>query len=178
MEGPVEFGPFPPAGQDEYKVVCYFTNWAWYRPGAGKYRPEDIDSSLCTHVMYGFAVLGTNGLIRPHDSWADLDNEFYKKVTALKKKGVKVVLALGGWNDSAGDKYSKLVNNPESRRRFVEHAVEFVEKHNFDGLDLDWEYPKCWQVRNSFGFGFHIGPTVYSKHFFYLLHVNGKLKIV
>merc|ERR1712223_1116732 len=38
----------------DYKVVCYFTNWAWYRPGVGKYIPEDIDPSLCTHVVYGF----------------------------------------------------------------------------------------------------------------------------
>merc|ERR1711976_574779 len=61
----------------DYKVVCYYTNWAWYRPGIGKYRPEDIDPTICTHVVYGFAVLGHDGLIKPHDSWADLDNEFY-----------------------------------------------------------------------------------------------------
>ena len=59
----------------DYKVVCYFTNWAWYRPGAGKYRAEDIDPTLCTHIIYGFAVLDySNLLIKPHDTWADIDN--------------------------------------------------------------------------------------------------------
>jgi hypothetical protein len=29
---------------------------------------------------------------------------------------------------------------------FVKHALEFLTEHNFDGPDLDWEYPKCWQV--------------------------------
>ena len=57
------------------QVVCYFTNWAWYRPGAGKYKPEDIDEELCTHIVYGFAVLDPRTfLIRAHDSWADFDN--------------------------------------------------------------------------------------------------------
>lgn len=59
----------------DFKVVCYFTNWAWYRPGLGKYRPEDIDPTLCTHIVYGFAVLDySNLIIKPHDSWADIDN--------------------------------------------------------------------------------------------------------
>lgn len=59
---------------------------------------------------------------------------------------MKVSLALGGWNDSAGDKYSRLVNNPAARKKFIAQAVQFLEKYNFDGLDLDWEYPVCWQV--------------------------------
>jgi len=134
-------------GTDEYKVVCYFTNWAWYRPGEGKYKPSDIDYTLCSHIIYGFAVLdGSRLTIKPHDRWADFDNNFYKNVTALRKHGIKVLIAIGGWNDSAGDKYSKLVNDPTSRSRFVTHIVEFIKQHNFDGLDLDWEYPVCWQV--------------------------------
>jgi len=131
----------------DYKVVCYFTNWAWYRPGAGKYRAEDIDPTLCTHIVYGFAVLDySNLLIKPHDAWADLDNEYYKKVTDYQKYGIKVTIAIGGWNDSEGDKYSRLVNNPSARKKFIEHVLKFIEKHNFDGLDLDWEYPSCWQT--------------------------------
>lgn len=59
----------------EFKVVCYFTNWAWYRQGVGKYLPSDIDPDLCTHIIYGFAVLnGDEFIIKPHDTWADFDN--------------------------------------------------------------------------------------------------------
>ena len=62
-------------------------------------------------MVYGFAVLDSNKLvIKPHDSWADLDNQFYQKVTFLKQHGVKVLIAIGGWNDSKGNKYSRLVN--------------------------------------------------------------------
>ncbi|KAF7994541.1 hypothetical protein HCN44_004013 [Aphidius gifuensis] len=130
-----------------YKVVCYFTNWAWYRRGSGKYLPQHIDHTLCTHIIYGFAVLDYSELtIKAHDSWADYDNNFYEKVVAYKKRGLKVLLALGGWNDSAGDKYSRLVNSASSRKKFIDHAIKFINKYGFDGIDLDWEYPVCWQV--------------------------------
>ncbi len=72
--------------------------------------------------------------------------EFYKRVTALKSPDRKVLLAIGGWNDSEGDKYSRLVSSPATRKKFIDHVVDFLKQHNFDGLDLDWEYPKCWQV--------------------------------
>lgn len=68
---------------------------------------------------------------------------------AQKKNGVKVSLAIGGWNDSEGDKYSRLVNDPAARKKFTDHAIQFLEKYGFDGIDLDWEYPVCWQVRET-----------------------------
>nr|QDA39872.1 chitinase 4 [Phenacoccus solenopsis] len=138
--------------QDEFKVICYFTNWAWYRQGNGKYLINDIDANLCTHIIYAFAVLDSNKLlIKPHDTWADLDNRFYEKVVALKNRGIKVLLAIGGWNDSAGNKYSRLVNSKQARDKFISHVVQFLKKYNFDGLDVDWEYPKCWQVNCKLG---------------------------
>ena len=74
-------GVYPEVPDTGMKVVCYFTNWAWYRNGAGKYTPDHIDPSLCTHVNYGFAVLDSERLVmKPHDTWADLDNKFYEKV--------------------------------------------------------------------------------------------------
>jgi len=61
---------------------------AWYRPGMGKYTPADINPDLCTHIVYGFAVLDYEQLlIKPHDTWADLDNKFYEHVVALKQRG-------------------------------------------------------------------------------------------
>ena len=42
---------------DNYKRVCYYTNWAQYRHGKGKFVPENIDGSLCTHIIYAYAKL-------------------------------------------------------------------------------------------------------------------------
>lgn len=48
------------------------------RPGTGRYLINDVDPELCTHIIYAFAVLDPSRLtIKPHDSWADIDNSEY-----------------------------------------------------------------------------------------------------
>ena len=58
------------AGKREYKRVCYYTNWAQYRPDGGKFTPESIHPDLCTHLVYAFAKLEQNE-IKPLE-WNDL----------------------------------------------------------------------------------------------------------
>ena len=40
------------------------------------------------------------------------------------------MIALGGWNDSKFDKYSRLVNDPVARATFTEKVIEFIEEHH------------------------------------------------
>jgi chitinase len=57
-------------------MVCYHTNWSQYRPGNGKYFPEDIDPRLCTHVIYSFAKIA-GGVLDAYE-WNDKDQEWSK----------------------------------------------------------------------------------------------------
>lgn len=54
-------------------------------------------------------------------------------------------MGLGGWTDSTGDKYSRLVSDSSARRDFIDSTIAFLRRYNFQGLHLDWNYPKCWQ---------------------------------
>jgi chitinase len=59
---------------DSEKVVCYYTNWSQYRPEGGKFFPENVDASLCTHVIFSFAKLEGNQLA-PFE-WNDDDTDW------------------------------------------------------------------------------------------------------
>ncbi|GAB3434971.1 glycosyl hydrolase family 18 protein [Actinophytocola sediminis] len=55
--------------------------------------------------------------------------------------GVKVLLAVGGWNDGNDSAFEALAANAGSRTTFVNSLVGVVNQYNLDGVDIDWEYP-------------------------------------
>ena len=95
-------------------------------------------------MMYSFAGINSDGNIRVMDSWADLPSgrDGYRKFTRLRDQspGTKAMISIGGWDESSA-KFSQVASNPWTRARFAQNAVNFLKQHNFDGLDVDWEYP-------------------------------------
>ena len=131
-------------------------SWAQYRPDGGKFVPENLDASLCTHIIYAFAVLKDSKLTA--FEWNDEDTDWskgllnsitslamflhlgmYSRVMQLKSTNVKpkILLAVGGWNFGSGP-FSDMVGDQNLRSQFVQQATQFIRDHQFDGLDLDW----------------------------------------
>jgi len=124
-----------------YKVVCYYTNWAQYRPAPYAFTPEDIDPSLCTHINYAFAkVVGTT--IQGYETNDDGQNGMYARMMKLKatKPSLKVMLSVGGWTHGTAP-FSAVVRSESSMHTFAQNVVKYLRQRNFDGFDIDWEYP-------------------------------------
>ncbi|CAB3372894.1 Hypothetical predicted protein [Cloeon dipterum] len=134
-------------GSHKREVVCYVSSWAAYRRAPGNFSLTDLDPTICTHLVYAFAGLNsTSSEIRSLDPYRDLEDNYglgwYRKLTVMKKQypHLKVTIAIGGWNEGSTN-YSRMAEDPQKRQIFIQSVIKFLDKFDFDGLDLDWEFP-------------------------------------
>ncbi|CAG4980791.1 unnamed protein product [Colias eurytheme] len=131
---------------NEKKIVCYYGTWATYRNGNGKFDVGNINPDLCTHLVYTFVGINSQGNVVSLDPYLDLPDNWgrdnFRIFNALKQKNTKLktILAVGGWNEASA-KYSIMAASSALRKNFISSAIKMIMTHGFDGLDIDWEYP-------------------------------------
>lgn len=100
---------------------------------------------IVTHINYAFAeVYVTNG---EYKGFKLRNEDRFKQVVALKSQNTNLKVCLSFTNgvensDNTADKgFSAIAADDNARKQFAKDCLDFVNKWNIDGIDMDWEFP-------------------------------------
>jgi len=133
-------------------IVGYFVSWGVY---ARNYHVMDIPVEKINFINYAFANIDpAAGTIILGDPYADIDKFYpgdcwetgclrgnFHQLQILKEQNphLKTLISIGGWTWS--EHFSNVAMTEQSREIFAQSCVNFMLEYEFDGIDLDWEYP-------------------------------------
>lgn len=118
----------PETMRPEKVVIGYYPAWV-----KDVFTHLDVNYQYLTHIAHAFA-------------WPEADGDLYlppgflypELNSAGHAAGVKMILSLGGWGNSAG--FPGMASTVENRTRFIGQVVAFLRQNAYDGVDLDWEF--------------------------------------
>ena len=122
------------AGSD-FKVVGYYPCW---EPD----RTDRVNYDVVTHVNYAFAIPTEDGSLLPLRN----PDTARKLVAEAHARGVKTMLVVGGWDYEDIPLEATFVrgtDTDEKREKLAKAIVALCDAYDFDGVDLDWEYPRA-----------------------------------
>ena len=128
--------------------IGYYQSWARYRSTTcNPILPSQIPIAQFgyTHLIYSFAGISHGGTIDYYNGVGE-EKSIYDEFNALKSTttdsggGLKTLIAVGGWNMDQ-TLFTKVAATSTSRLTFAMSVRTFLQTHEFDGIDLDWEYP-------------------------------------
>lgn len=140
-------------GQEFNKnIIGYYTSWSVY---VRDYHVPDIPADKINYINYAFAnISNAAGTIILGDPYADIEKWYpgdsqdpdslrgsFHRLQILKAENphVKTFISIGGWTWSTY--FSNIALTEDSREIFAASCVDFIQEYEFDGADIDWEYP-------------------------------------
>jgi chitinase len=125
---------FPSPAPGAMRRACANSNM----PDGGMVIP-DTWAAFATNL--GGAATGLSGLEDMYELEPAAVGGVFGKLYELREANphLKLDLSVGGWTLSEG--FYFMAKDPAKRKLFVDSVVHFLQRFEFDGIDLDWEYP-------------------------------------
>ena len=91
-------------------------------------------------INYCFARVSNDGIV--------VMSELTKTsvVIEARKQGIRVLYSIGAYGSGDDDptkcgNFSKAASTAEGRKKLIDSIIKIIVNNNFDGVDIDWEYP-------------------------------------
>lgn len=148
-------------GKADVEAFGYVVEWGVY---GRKFGVENVPAAQYSKVLYSFLRLNPDGSLQVADEWGSLrkddtgtllglssdpfastwenhDRGNLKRLTMLKARfpHLKTAFSIGGWTMSG--QFSSVMADATKRKNFIDYAIRFANKFDFDGIDIDWEFP-------------------------------------
>jgi chitinase len=106
--------------------------------------PAAIPYDHLTHINYAFLIPNRDG------TFAALNNpwKIEQIIAQAHEHEVRVLISVGGWGWD--EQFEAMAADPAARQVFVRGLVDIVAQYDFDGADIDWEYPDPGQSGQNF----------------------------
>lgn len=117
-------------------VAAYVNSSALYHYVQYNGREEmfsDIAKETLDIAYYCFVNPAADGSVTIPSAF----DKYYEEVIALREYGVRVVVSVNGNSKT----FSNVCYDDALREKFAQGLVDVVQRYNFDGIDLDWEFP-------------------------------------
>lgn len=127
---------------DDFRVLAYYPSWHYGSTYDGTKISDKVQFDKITHMIYAFAIPTKKGNLR------SLENEdvAIQLVNNCHKYGVKAMISIGGWSYNGKrleDTFVSATKTAKKRKKFAKSIVNICNKYGFDGVDIDWEYPRA-----------------------------------
>ncbi|CAL5328059.1 unnamed protein product [Camellia sinensis] len=134
----------------------------WPSSIAERFPPSTIPTKYFTHLFYAFVLPDATSyqlFVTP------LDDQWMGNFTATlhaQMPPAVAFLSIGGGNSNSST-FSNMASSHDTRAAFIKSTIDVARKYDFDGLDLDWEFPQNPQDMTRFSMLFYEWRTATNK---------------
>ncbi|PHH51931.1 Endochitinase 46 [Ceratocystis fimbriata CBS 114723] len=155
---------------DGFMNLVYYTDWSI---GERQFKASQMTADKLTHVNFAFLQPMKDGSIIPGNLKNDVQEPLIEgetqpytyeengvtKYNALgcvkdlfmlkqKNRQLKTLISIGGWTWS--DNFTDITADEAKIDLFAQQSVKYMADWGFDGVDIDWEYPKTKEEGASY----------------------------